>query len=81
MGRTPAIIDYRGATMTYMNGQDSTPDNTHLAPNYNRNWGWGLDFTFYLNVAFGYRNGSLHSSHWSPDGAKEQLLVSNGKAW
>jgi hypothetical protein len=36
------------------------PDNTHLAPDLMTEL--GLDFTFYLKVAFSYRNGSFHST-------------------
>jgi hypothetical protein len=35
-----------------------------------------LDFTFYLKVAFGYRNGSFHSTpHWSPDYPERQNIT------
>jgi hypothetical protein len=38
----------------------------------------GLDFTFYLQVAFGYRNDSSHSTiNWSPAGGV--IRVHSGK--
>jgi hypothetical protein len=40
------------------------PENTHLAPDLKTRIG---DFTFYLKVAFGNTNGSLHSPpSWRP---------------